>query len=178
MSQFEQESAKLPDRLVPIVYDELRRLAASKLAQESPGQTLQATALVHEAFVKLSKSERKFNSHEHFFACVAEAMRQILVDSARRKKTAKHGGQLQRQPMVDDLIKAPFPPDELLQIHDALGVLSDKDSDLATVVKLRCFGGMKLAEIAEAMNLTRRQVDGKWAYARAILHRELGEDGS
>ena len=174
----EQESNRPLDQFVPFAYGELRRLAASKLAREVPGQTLEATALVHEAIIKLSNHERTFNSREHFFACVAEAMRQILIDSARRKKSVKHGSQLQRQPMVDDLIVAPFPPNELLLIHDALDALADKDEDLATVVKLRCFAGMKLAEIAEAMNLTRRQVDGKWAYARAILHRELGNDDS
>lgn len=161
------------DKLLPLVYDELRRLAAAKLANEPVGQTLQPTALVHEAFVKLANNDLRFNDREHFFACVAEAMRQILVDSARRKRTVKHGGGLKRKPIVDDQIYSPYPAEELLQIDAALCALGDRDAQLVTVVKLRCFAGMTHKEIGDAMNLSRRQVDRLWAYARAALYREL-----
>ena len=162
-----QDRPHAAGNMLPLVYDELRCLAAAKLAHEPPGHTLQATALGHEAFVKLSTKDRRFNDREHFFACVAEAMRQILVDAARRRKTVKHGGTHTRQSMVDDFIASPYPAAELLQIDEALNALREQDEQLMTVVKLRCFAGMTHSEIGDAMELTRRQVDRLWAYARA-----------
>ena len=166
------------EELLPLVYDELRRLAASRLAHEHPGQTLQATALVHEAWLRLGRAEqRNWNDSRHFFHAAAEAMRRILIDSARRKRSEKHGGQLQRVDLETAAPASPMKPDELLALDEALERLAIEDPEAARLVKLRFFAGLGHQEAAEIMGLTRRAADGLWVYARAWLFRELRIEG-
>jgi len=166
------------EELLPLVYDELRRLAASRLAHEHPGQTLQATALVHEAWLRLGRAEqRNWNDSRHFFHAAAEAMRRILIDSARRKRSEKHGGQLQRVDLEAAAPASPMKPDELLALDEALERLAIEDPEAARLVKLRFFAGLGHQEAAEIMGLTRRAADGLWVYARAWLFRELRIEG-
>ena len=163
---------------LPLVYDDLRRLAARKLAREKPGQTLQATALVHEAYLHLVDAEgsRPWQGRAHFFASAAEAMRRILIDSARRKRRPKHGGDRHRVDL-DDAGDAIAPPvEDLLALDDALEKLSTVDRASADLVKLRYFAGLSLDEAAEALGISPRTADRRWAYARAWLRQEmLGE---
>ena len=161
--------------LLPLVYDELRRLAAQRLAQEKPGQTLQATALVHEAYLRLVDVEKaqQWNSRGHFFAAAAEAMRRILIDQARRKGSQRRGGARQRRVLLDeDRIEAPL-HDELLDLDEALAKLAATDRQAAELVKLRVFAGMTIEEIAQIQGISPRTVKRNWAYARAWLGREL-----
>jgi RNA polymerase sigma factor (TIGR02999 family) len=164
-----------------LVYDELRRLAADKLAQENPGQTLQATALVHEAYLRLvpggdaSPRERHWNSRAHFFAAAAEAMRRILVDRARRKKSRKRGGTWARVPFEQADLAAPESAGEVLAVDEALAGLAAADAQAAELVKLRYFAGLSLPETAQALNISARSADRLWAYARAWLCRAIGE---
>jgi RNA polymerase sigma factor (TIGR02999 family) len=184
LSAIEQGDPHAAEQLLPLVYDELRRLAAARLAQERPGQTLQATALVHEAYVRLVDAEQaeRWNSRGHFFAAAAEAMRRILVDNARRKQSEKRGGGArERRPLRDDdRIAAPI-NEELLDLDEALAKLAVADPQAAEVVKLRVFAGMTVEEIARAQETSPRTVKRDWAYARAWLGRELaaghGRDG-
>ncbi len=167
------------EELLPLVYDELRRLAAHKLAQERPGQTLQATALVHEAWLRLVREEdRNWHDSKHFFCAAATAMRRILIEVARRKKSAKHGGDLARANLDDVIAAASVPSDELLALDEALEKLAAEDPDAARLVDLRFFAGLGHQEAAQIMDISRREADGLWAYARAWLfeamHRELG----
>ncbi len=163
--------------LLPLVYEELRRLAAQKLAQERPGQTLQATALVHEAWLRLVREEdRTWNDPQHFFCAAATAMRRILIENARRKKSVKHGGELQRVNLDDVAPAVSLPSDELLALDAALQELASEDPDAARFVDLRCFAGLGHQEVAQLMGLTRGEADELWAYARAWLFDAIRKD--
>lgn len=169
-SDTEPHDTHLPDRMVSEVYDELRMLAARRLANERPGQTLQATALVHEAWMKLAhESDRNFNDPQHFYCAAATAMRRILIDNARRKKAVRHGGDLQRTTLGDVAPAELMPSDELVALDEALAVFAEVDADAARLVELRYFVGLGHQEAAEVMGITRRQADRHWAYARAWL---------
>jgi RNA polymerase sigma factor (TIGR02999 family) len=161
--------------LLPLVYDELRRLAAQKLAHERPGQTLQATALVHEAYVRLvgRGEEQDWSGRGHFFAAAAEAMRRILVENARRRRAEKHGGGRARQELDSDLLPAAEPREDLLALDEALNKLAAVNRPAAELVQLRYFAGLTLPEAAEAMDMAPRTAGRLWAYARAWLRREV-----
>lgn len=158
--------------LLPLVYDELRKLAAAKIAAEKPGQTLNATALVHEAYLRLV-GDQQFDGRGHFFAAAAEAMRRILVDQARRRQAAKRGGASQRAEIDPDLITAPTPDEELLALHEALDRLAEVHPMKAELVKLRYFAGLTADEAATALEISRTTGDRYWAYARAWLKRAM-----
>jgi RNA polymerase sigma factor (TIGR02999 family) len=156
--------------LLDLVYEELRRLAVYKMAQEAPGQTLQPTALVHEAWLKLGGTgERKFENRAHFFAVAAEAMRRILIDRARRRQTQRHGGQYERVELQEAGLVAPAEDEQLLAVDEALERLSLEHPVQAQVVKLRYFGGMTNEEAAQALNLSVSTVKNYWTFARAWL---------
>ena len=162
------------NELLPLVYEELRRLAAAKMACENPGQTLQATALVHEAWLRLAgDANRKWNDRTHFFAAAAEAMRRILVDNARRKRAQRHGGGKQRLELLD--LAAPSAPnaDQLLAVNDALDKFAALDPQAAELVKLRYFVGMTIEETAEALGISKATAKRHWDYARAWLYEEI-----
>lgn len=163
------------DQLLPLVYEELRTLAASKMAQERPGQTLQATALVHEAFVRLIdvQNAQKWNSRSHFYAAAAEAMRRILVENARRRQQLKRGGQFQRTEMDDVPIVAENIQDDLIALDRALTRLASVDPEAARLVQMRYFTGLTIPEAAENLGISPRSADRIWAFARAWLHREI-----
>ena len=163
--------------LLPLVYDELRKLAAARMAPESPDHTLQPTALVHEAYLRLVGNEagRPWNGRGHFFAAAAEAMRRILVESARRKLTDRAGGRLERVALPDDLT-ASTPPEELLALDEALAEFERHDPDAAKLVKLRFYAGLSHQEAAEALGLSRRAADRVWALARAWLYRQISKN--
>ncbi len=171
-----QEAA---EHLLPLVYDELRKLAAAKLAQEKPGQTLQATALVHEAYLRLVDVEKaqNWNSRGHFFAAAAEAMRRILVESARRKQSLKRGGGLARQGAEEAELAAPEPREDLLALDEALTRLAATDRTAADLVHLRYFAGLALPEAAQYLGISERTAGRLWAYARAWLRKEIEGDG-
>jgi RNA polymerase sigma factor (TIGR02999 family) len=175
LSAIEAGDPRAADQLLPLVYDELRRLAAQRLAQEKPGQTLQATALVHEAYLRLvgDSAEQAWNSRGHFFAAAAEAMRRILVENARRKQAVKHGGDRSRRDLDDDLIAAPEPREDLLALDAALDRLAAANRQAADLVQLRYFAGLTLPEAAQALGLSERTAGRVWAYARAWLRREI-----
>jgi len=179
LSAIEQGDAKAAEQLLPLVYDELRKLAAQKLAQEKSGQTLQATALVHEAYLRLVDKEQAqcWNSRGHFFAAAAEAMRRILVDQARHKKSAKSGGQHQRIMLHDEQMAGPSPNIDLIALDEALDKLAKHDSRKAEVVKLRFFAGLTLRQAADALEISESTADADWAYAKSWLRLELA-DGS
>jgi RNA polymerase sigma factor (TIGR02999 family) len=161
--------------LLPLVYDELRKLAAHKLAQEKPGQTLQATALVHEAYLRLvgAEPEQGWKSRGHFFAAAAEAMRRILVENARRKKSGRRGGDCRRCELLEaDRLAAPA-SDDLLDLDAALTRLADVDAQAADIVKLRVFAGMTVDEAAAHLGISPRTAKRSWAYARAWLGRQM-----
>jgi len=163
--------------LLSQLYLELRHLAARRLAQEKPGQTLQAPALVHEAWLRLEREhDRKWQNSQHFFSAAATAMRRILIENARRKNSPKHGGDLQR---VNLELVAPaelLPDDELIAMDDALAELAQEDPDAAQLVELRFFVGLRHQEAAEIMGISRREADGLWAYARAWLFEAIQKD--
>ena len=177
LSSIEQGDPHAAEQLLPLVYNELRKLAAQKLAQERPGQTLQATALVHEAYVRLVEpdKDRHWDSQGHFFAAAAEAMRRILVDQARRKATLKRGGQSVRV----DFNQVELPGDhrsaELLALDDAIDQLEGHDAQAAHLVKLRYFAGLSHQQAAEALGIGRRAADRLWALARAWLYQKIGD---
>ena len=170
-----QGDPRAAELLLPLVYDELRRLAADRLARESPGQTLQATALVHEAYLRLvdRPDAREWNGRHHFFAAAAEAMRRILVDQARRKKSLRGGGGRARAELLEDAVAAPEASDEILAVDEALAGLADADPKAAELVKLRYFAGLSVDEAAQALGMSPRSVDRLWAYARAWLQRAV-----
>jgi len=166
----EQGDSRASDQLLNLVYDELRRLAAYKLGLEAPGQTLQPTALVHEVWLKLvGVGEQQFKNRAHFFAVAAEAMRRILIDRARRRKTHRHGGQYERVELEETGLAAPMEDDQLLAVNDALEKFSLENPLQAQVVKLRYFGGMTNEEIAQALGLSVSTVKTYWTFARAWL---------
>ena len=174
LSAIEQGDPSAAEQILPLVYDELRQLAAQKLAHEQPGQTLQATALVHEAYLRLvgHGSELHWDGRGHFFAAAAEAMRRILVDQARRRQAAKRGGLQKRVDMPESGLAAPMPDDELLALHEALEQLASIDSAAADLVRLRFFAGLKTTEAAEALGISVRSAHDLWAYARSWLRRK------
>ena len=171
LSAIEQGDPHAGEQLLPLVYDELRRLAAARLAQEKPGQTLQATALVHEAYLRLVDTDKAqhWDSRAHFFAAAAEAMRRILVEQARRKRSRKHGGGLARQELDEAEVAAPEAPEDLLALDEALDRLAARDPAKAELVKLRYFAGLPEEEAAAALGISRATASRWWAFARAWL---------
>jgi RNA polymerase sigma factor (TIGR02999 family) len=175
LSAIQQGDPHAAEQLLPLVYDELRKLAAQKLAQEKPGQTLQATALVHEVYVRLIDVEevQHWDSRGHFFAAAAEAMRRILIDQARRKRSRQRGGGLRRHAVEHVEIVAPEPSVDLLAVNEALERFEKMDKLKAELVKLRYFAGLTIPQAAEALGISSTTADRYWAYARAWLHAEL-----
>jgi RNA polymerase sigma factor (TIGR02999 family) len=170
---------RAPGQLLPLIYDELRRLAAHKLAQEKPGQTLQPTALVHEAYLRLvGKSDQPhWDGCGHFFAAAAEAMRRILVENARRKQRLKRGGNRQRLDLEQIEVVTDAPSDDLLALDEALNQFAAEDDQKAELVKLRYFAGLSVEEAASCLGISRATADRYWAYARAWLYDHLRTDG-
>ncbi len=175
--QIEHGNLAASEQLLPLVYDELRRLATAKLASEKPGQTLQPTALVHEAYLRLVdvNESQQWDSRGHFFAAAAEAMRRILVENARRKARKKHGGDLQRVKLSETALATTVPDDRLLAIDEALDRLANEDPLAAKLVKLRFFAGFSIPQAAEIIGLSRTKAYELWAYARAWLRCEVEE---
>jgi RNA polymerase sigma factor (sigma-70 family) len=196
LDAIQQGQPQAAEELLPLVYDELRRLARAKLSQEKPGQTLQATALVHEAYVRLVgpagsagpdgrvDAESRFrpaggtySTRGHFFAAAAEAMRRILVEAARRKRRLKRGGDLERQPLEEDQIASPEVDGDLIELDAALEKLAQKDPRKAELVKLRYFAGLTQEQAAQALGISVSTADRDWSYARAWLFREMRASG-
>ena len=174
LNSIQHGDPKAADELLPLVYDELRKLAAVRMAQEAPGQTLQPTALVHEAWVRLvGEANPKFDGRGHFFAAAAEAMRRILIDNARRKRALRHGGGQARVDIDDVELRAAAKDDELLAVHEALDRLAAEDTALAELVKLRFFAGFTNKEVAGLLGLSEPTVERRWAFARAWLFRMI-----
>lgn len=166
--------AQAADELLPLVYEELRRIATYKMAQESPGHTLQPTALVHEAWLRLVGEEMpKFEGRAHFFTAAAEAMRRILIEAARRRQSLKRGGNFERTDLPETQIAQTAPSEEMLAVDEALDLLAAEDPMAANLVKLRYFVGMSMDEAATALNLPLRTTERLWAYARAWLRRKI-----
>lgn len=178
LSQIEAGDPSAAEHLLPLVYDELRRLAAARLAQENPGHTLQATALVHDAYLRLVDVERAqhWNGRGHFFAAAAEAMRRILVDQARRRKAAKRGGEAQREELHESAITTGRPIEELLAVDELLDGLIEIDPAAANLVKLRFFVGLNMTEVAEALGISVRSAHDIWTYARAWLRQRISAE--
>jgi RNA polymerase sigma factor (TIGR02999 family) len=174
LETFEGGDPKAAAELLPLVYDELRRLAAAKMANEAPGHTLQPTALVHEAWLRLSQQSRTtWKNREQFYAMAAEVMRRILVDRARRRRSRKHGGDLERVEL--DAVELPVPADDalVLDVHDALERLAAEDPEKAAVVKLRFFVGLENSEVAALLGVSEKTVQRHWAFAKAWLFRAM-----
>ena len=170
----ENGDVRAAEELLPLVYDELRRIAANKMSGEAAGHTLQATALVHEAWLRLAGSEaQSWQNRAHFFAAAAEAMRRILVEHARRKQSQKRGARAEHGQLDESSLILAAPPDELLAVHEALDTLAAQDAQAAELVKLRYFIGMTMDEAAAALNLSKRSAEGIWTYARVWLHQEI-----
>jgi len=186
LSAAEAGDPNASEQLLPLVYDELRKLAAQKLAQEKPGQTLQATALVHEAYLRLvapasgaasARGEQHWNSRGHFFSAAAESMRRILVESARKKKRQRHGGGRRRVDLQEGVSLAACPHDDLLALDEALTRLAAREPAKAELVKLRYFAGLSIDEAAEVMHVSRTTAKRYWAVARAWLLAEIDDAG-
>jgi RNA polymerase sigma factor (TIGR02999 family) len=177
LSAIEHGEPHAAEQLLPLVYDELRKLAATKLAQERPGQTLQATALVHEAYLRLVDTEKvqRWESRGHFFAAAAEAMRRILVDETRRKRSLKWGGMLARHDLDDDRLATPDGEVDVLALDEALARLADRDAEAAELV--RFFAGMTMHEAATALGVPLRTAERIWTYARSFLLKEMRPEG-
>ena len=174
LSAIQQGDTRAADQLFPLVYDALRQLAAAKLAHEAPGQTLQATALVHEAYLKLVETKaQQWNSRGHFFAAAAEAMRRILVDRARKKRSLKHGGDRVREPLDEANVMTPEVGEDLVALDEALEQLAARDAEAGELVKLRFFAGLTSAQAAGALGISSRTADRIWTYARSFLLAEL-----
>jgi len=175
LSAIEEGDPHAAEQLLPLVYDELRKLAAQKLTQEKPGQTLEATALVHEAYLRLVDVDKvqHWNSRGHFFAAAAEAMRRILVERARHKGRRQHGGEWQRVDLDEADLVCLLPPDELLSLHDALDRLAELDPPAAQLVKVHCFAGLSIEEAAGVLGMSRTNAYRHWTYARAWLFSQL-----
>jgi RNA polymerase sigma factor (TIGR02999 family) len=184
LSAIEHGDPHAAEQLLPLVYDELRKLAAQKLAREKPGQTLQATALVHEAYMRLvvsparesGESELKWNSRGHFFASAAEAMRRILVEKARRKGRIKHGRQLQRVDLDSGCLVSSAPSLDLLALDEALSRLAKSEPAKADLVKLRFFAGLTMPESAAALRISLATAERYWTFAKSWLYAELSDD--
>jgi RNA polymerase sigma factor (TIGR02999 family) len=173
-SALEKGESQAAEQLLPLVYTELRRLAAWHMAKEKPGHTLQATALVHEAWLRVSEGQNQhWDSRRHFFAAAAEAMRRILVDSARRKQAVRHGGGLRRTELDGVEVAAAHPDEEVLAVHEALDALAAHDGRKADLVRLHYFAGLTLEETASALGMSVRTAKRDWAYARVWLFREI-----
>jgi RNA polymerase sigma factor (TIGR02999 family) len=176
LSAIEQGDPKAPEQLLPLVYDELRKLAAQRLARESPGQTLQATALVHEAYLRLIGSDApSWNSQGHFFSAAAEAMRRILIESARRKRAVKNGGGLKRIELDGVDVPEAVGSQDILVVDEALSRLAAEDPAKAELVKLRYFGGLSVEDAGRVLGISRATADRYWAFARVWLYSELSE---
>jgi len=175
LSALDQGDPSAASQLLQLVYDELRKLAARRLAQEKPGQTLEASALVHEAYLRLVETEKaqRWNSRGHFFAAAAEAMRRILVDQARRRHAAKRGGQAAHEPLAEAAIAAPDDTEDFLAVNDVLDHFATIDPVAANLVKLRFFAGLTMNEAADALGMSVRSAHDLWAYARSWLHRQM-----
>lgn len=174
LTAIEQGDAKAADKLLPLVYEELRRLAAHKMSHELPGQTLQATALVHEAYLRLVGPEaRNWNSRTHFFSASAEAMRRILIDNARKKRRLKRGGGQKKLGLEDVELAIEAPSDDLIALDEALTKLASKDKVKADLVKLRYFAGLTLEHAADILGLSTTSAKRQWTYARAWLYRQI-----
>jgi RNA polymerase sigma factor (TIGR02999 family) len=179
LSAIEQGDPQASERLLPLVYDELRKLAAHKLAQEKPGQTLDATGLVHEAYLRLVDVDQvqTWSSQAHFFGAAAEAMRRILLDRARDKKRLKRGGDRRRQDLdLEQLLAGNAPADDLIDLDQALTRLGVIDAQAAELVKLRVYAGLTLGDAASVLDIARRTADRNWAFARAWLFNQLGQE--
>jgi RNA polymerase sigma factor (TIGR02999 family) len=175
LQKIEQGDSAAADELLPLIYDELRALASQRMRHERPGQTLQATALVHDAYLRLVDVEQAqhWNSRGHFFAAAAEAMRRLLIERARRKKRLRHGGEWQRVDLDAQLNVPVAEDDQLIEINEALELLEQEDPEAANLVKLRYFAGLTIKESAEAMNISVRTANRHWTYARAWLFQQL-----
>lgn len=175
LNAIEAGDSKAADKLLPLVYQELRRLAAEKVAQEKPGQTLQATALVHEAYLRLVDVDdvQRWNGRGHFFAAAAEAMRRILVEQARRRNAAKRGGGAPREELDESAIAAPEPSEDLIALNDALDQFAKVDPAAADLVRLRFFAGLTMNQAADVLGMSVRSAHDMWAYARSWLHRTM-----
>jgi len=173
----EQGDPQAASQLLPLVYDELRQMAAQRLALETPGQTLDATALVHEAYLRLvgGHPEQPWNGRGHFFAAAAEAMRRILIENARRKRRIRHGGDRERRVLDDANLAAEAADDRLLAVDEALGRLAEEEEKVAEVVKLRYFVGLTIEETADVLGISVRTANRHWAYARAWLYQQLSD---
>jgi RNA polymerase sigma factor (TIGR02999 family) len=178
LSQIEDGDGQAAEKLLPLVYEELRKLAAAKMAQENPGQTLQATALVHEAYLRLVDVEKAqhWSSRGHFFGAAAEAMRRILVENARRRSRVRHGGDWNRVDFEPEAIQASVSVEDFLSLDEALERLAAEDPLSADLVKLRYFAGLTTPQAAELLGISPRKADFMWSFARAWLRREM--DGS
>src|SRR5262245_20262532 len=175
LNAIETGDREAADKLLPLVYAELRKLAAQRRSREKPGQTLDATALVHEAYLRLVEAQQaqRWDSRGHFFAAAAEAMRRLLIDNARRKSAEKHGGGWHRLDVVDLELGVDSTGDDLLAVNEALSKLSAQDPIIAKLVELRFFGGLTLPQAAEVLKISHRTANRHWTYARAWLRREL-----
>ncbi len=174
LNAIERGDAKATDELLPLVYEELRVLAAQKLSHEAPGQTLQATALVHEAYLRLVGDEpQSWQNRGHFFAAAAEAMRRILVERARSRKSVKHGGGSQRVDLNDALLAVEASPEGMLALDEALTRLAAEDAEAAQLVKLAYFGGLSLEQAADVLGMSSRSAYRHWAFARAWLFKAV-----
>jgi RNA polymerase sigma factor (TIGR02999 family) len=172
----EQGDAKAADKLLPLVYEELRRLAAQKMSQEPPGQTLQATALVHEAYIRLVGDESpNWSGRGHFFAAAAESMRRILIENARRKQRRKHGGGHQRVDLDDADLTIEGSSTDIIALDEALAKLAEEDPVKADLVKLRYFAGLTIEQAAKILQISRATADRYWSYARAFLFHEINK---
>ena len=168
--------AKASDELLPVVYDELRGIARRKLSHEAPGNTLQATALVNEAYLRLVGADQHWENKGHFFAAAAESMRRILVDRARQKRATKRGGEFKRVELHENAASVDSPSEDILAINDALDRFSREHSEKAELVKLRYFAGLKLVDAAKVMNISMSTADRHWAFAKAWLRREINKN--
>lgn len=179
LAQIDSGDPQAAEKLLPLVYDELRKLASAKLAQEKPGQTLQATALVHEAYLRLvgADAAQTWDNRGHFFSAAAEAMRRILVDNARRKQRLRHGGNRDRLQLDDLPAQEPYDPATIIAIDESLAQLAEEDAAAAAIVKLHFFAGLTLDETADALHISRATTYRHWAYARAWLTTRLPERG-
>lgn len=174
LNAIEQGDAQAADKLLPLVYDELRRLAAQKMSYERPGHTLEATALVHEAYIRLIGTDaQNWSGRTHFFAAAAEAMRRILIENARRKQRYKHGADYNRVDLNGSEITIEVPSTDLIALDEALTKLNEEEPDVAELVKMRYFAGLNLEQSAAILGVSRRTADRYWAYARAWLYQQI-----